>query len=339
MKKILILFIAIITSGSADAQALKKYGKEVVEQALKLVGKESIESSDIIIKRVFKDDIAENILDRYDDDILEKLAKEVSENSELKGLLTSNNSAFKTWLLLGNTKASKNIEVIKYFSNIMDDLGEQGLKNKYVFQQSGDILIIKSKKGRQMASINNDIITAKPWKGNKDLNPLLNELQLIPNSTFKINGQYYKTLENGQYKEISGVLTHLPKNKPARSIKIQAQSKKVKGGIPVIENGRIVRTQSGNPVYKDDGGHIVANVFGGGSEMYNLIPMSSKINRQGGAWAQMERRWEKAIREGEKVDYKITPIYKGSSQRPDKLYVTYEIEGKRVTELFDNNVF
>ena len=339
MKKILILFIAIITSGSADAQALKKYGKEVVEQALKLVGKESIESSDIIIKRVFKDDVAENILERYDDDILEKLAKEVSENSELEGLLTSNNSAFKTWLLLGKTKASKNIEVIKYFSNIMDDLGEQGLKNKYVFQQSGDILIIKSKKGRQIASINNDIITAKPWRGNKDLNPLLNEHKMIPNSTFKINGQYYKTLEDGKYKEISGVLTHLPKNKPVRSIKMQSLSKKVKGGIPKTENGKIIITQSGSPVYKDDGGHIIANMFGGGSELYNYFPMSSKINRQGGTWAQMERIWENALRKRKKVDYKIKPIYDGKSQRPDKLYVTYEIDGKRVTELFDNNVF
>lgn len=339
MRGLIIVFIVMTTSLYAEAQALKNVGEEVVTRTLKIVGKESIESSDVIIKRVFKDDIAKNILKRYDDDVVKRLAKEVSNNSSMKELLTSNSTALKMWRMMGNTTASKNTNIVKYFSTIMDDIGEQGFKNKYLFQESGDVLLINGKNGRHLASIDDNVITSNPWKGNKDLNPFLNEYKMIPNSTYKVNGQSYKTIENGRCQEISGTLSHLPGNKPVRSTEMQGLSKKIKGGIPETKNGEIVRVKAGYPDYKDDGGHWIANMFGGGSEMYNYIPMSKKLNRQGGAWAKMEKTWEKALKEGKKVDYKIKPIYKGKSQRPDKIYVTYEIDGKRVTELFDNNVF
>lgn len=339
MKKILVLFIALITSMYSGAQVLKNLGEEVFVKALKIVGRESVESSDVIIRRIFKDDIATDILKRYDDDVVKRLAKEVSNNPSMKELLTSNSSALKMWAMMGNSTASKNIHVVKYFSEIMDNIGEQGFKNKYLFQESRGVLLITDKNGKQVASIDNNIISTMPWKGNRDLNPLLNEYKMIPNSTYKINGQSYKTLDNGNYKEVSGTLSSLPQSRPGRSIEMQGLSKKIKDGIPETKNGEIVRVKAGYPDYKDDGGHWLANMFGGGSEMYNYIPMSKKLNRQGGAWANMERTWEKALREGKKVDYKIKPIYEGKSQRPDKIYVTYEIDGKRVTELFDNNVF
>lgn len=339
MKKILLLFIAMIISGQSEAQALKNLGEEIVVKTLKIVGKESLESSDVIIKRVFKGDLATTILKKYDDDVIKRLAKVISENPRMKELLTTNSSALKMWVMMGNTTAGKNISVVKYFSEILDNVGEQGFKNKYLFQESGDVLLIKGKNGRHVASIDDNIISTSPWKGNKDLNPFLNEHKMIPNSTYKINGQSYKSLDNGNYKEISGTLSYLPKNKPSRSIETQGLSKKIKDGIPETKNGEIVRVKAGYPDYKDDGGHWLANMFGGGSEMYNYIPMSKKLNRQGGSWAKMEKTWEKALKEGKKVDYKIKPIYEGKSQRPDKIYVTYEIDGKRVTELFDNNVF
>jgi filamentous hemagglutinin len=339
MKSLLIFFIAVFTSFYSEAQALKNLGEEAIKHTLKIVGKGSIESSDFIIKQAFPNDIAENILKKYDDDVIEKLVKEVSDNPRMKELLISNSSALKIWILMGNTRTSKNINVIKYFSNIMDDIGEQGFNNKYLFQETGDVLLVKSKNGRQIASIDDNVITTQPWKGYKDLNPFLNEYKMIPNSTYKINGQNYKTLENGTYKEISGTLSRLPKNKPLRSTEMQGLSKKIKDGVPTTKNGKIIKVKAGYPVYKDDGGHILANMFGGGSEIYNYLPMSKKLNKQGGAWANMEKKWEKALREGKKVDYKIKPIYEGKSQRPDKIYVTYEIDGKRITEFFDNNVF
>lgn len=288
---------------SSQAQVLRSLGGELIEKTFKISGKKAIKSSDVILEKALK------------------------------------KSGLKVLSKMGRTKAARNINVVKYFTKILDDIGEKAFNKKYIFQQSGDVLLIKNKKGRYIASINDNIITAKPWKGGSDLNPFLNEHVMIPNSIYKINGQSYKTSDNSLYKEMSGVLISLSKNKPARSIQMQGLSKKIKGGVVKRKNGVIVRNKSGSPVYKDDGGHILANMFGGGSEMYNYIPMSRKLNRQGGAWAQMERKWEKALKGGQKVDYKIKPIYQGTSKRPDKIYVTYEIEGKRVTELFDNNIF
>ena len=131
----------------------------------------------------------------------------------------------------------------------------------------------------------------------------------------------------------------MPKDRAIRNVEAQGLSKKVKNAIPEVENGKVKMVAAGYPVYKDEGGHILANMFGGGSEMYNYLPMSKKLNRQGGKWAQMEKKWEKALRQGKKVEYKVKPIYEGSTNRPDKISVTYVIDGKRVTELFDNNLF
>ena len=337
MKRLFVLFVAMVTTLYSEAQVLRNLGEEVVEYSLKIVGKETIESSDIVIKKIFKSDVAEDILKKYDDDIIKRLAKEVSDNPGMKELLTSNSSALKIWSMMGNTTASKNINVVKFFSTILDDIGEQGFKNRYLFQESGDVLLLKGSKGKTLASINDNVISAKPWKGKSDLNPFLSEHRMIPNTTYKINGQNYKILIDGRYKEVSGTLTHLPQNRPLRSKEEQGLSKKIKGAIPNMRDGKPVRVKAGYIDYKDDGGHLIANMFGGGSEMYNYIPMSKKLNQQGGGWAKMEMKWKKALKEGKKVDYKIKPIYEGKSQRPDKIYVTYEIDGKRVTELFDNN--
>jgi hypothetical protein len=336
MRNLVIVFICLFFF-SSNAQALKKIGKGVVEKTLKIVGKETIESSEIIIKRVFKEDISEKILKNYDDDVIERLAKLLTENTKMGDLLPSSDSAFKIWLMMGKTKAANNVNMVRYFGRVMNDLGEQGLKSKYVFQESGEVLVIKNNTGRQIATIRDDYVYVKPWKGEKDLNPLLSEFKLIPSTTFKINGQFYTTLDNGNYKEISGVLTYLPKSKPSRSREVQYLSKKVKDGVPETRKGKYLVTLSGKTIYKDEGGHILANMFGGGSELYNIIPMSKKLNR--GKWAEMERVWRKSLKEGKKVDYKITPIYESNSQRPDKIFVTYTIEGKRTSTSFDNNKF
>ena len=339
MKRLFILIAVLFITLTTEAQALRNTGEEIIEKGFKIVGKEYIGSSELIVKKAFKSDAAKNVLKLSDDDVIDRLAKVISDNPKMKQLLTSNNSALKMFLMMGNTSASKNPNIVKYFSDIMGDMGEQSFKNKYKFFRSGDVLIMKAKNGRHMASFNESVVTCNPWKGKKDLNPFLNQYNMIPNTTYKVNGQLYKTLADGRYKEISGTFTRLPKEISVRSSEMQGLSKKVKNAIPEMENGKAKIGAAGYPAYKDDGGHLVASMFGGGSEMYNYVPMSKKLNRQGGPWAQMERKWERALREGKKVDYKIKPIYESGSKRPDKFHVTYEIDGKRVTELFDNNIF
>jgi len=58
-----------------------------------------------------------------------------------------------------------------------------------------------------------------------------------------------------------------------------------------------------------------------------LVPMNANLNK--GAWKQMENTWGKALKDGKKVKVNIEPVYSGSSVRPDKFNVTYQIAGKK----------
>jgi len=321
-----------------DAQFKRKLGGELLEQTVSRFGDDGLEKSIKIIKESFDSESRDRLL-KQSDDIITKLGSAIAENRKLKELLANDKNALKIWLSISNTKSANNSDIVKFFADVMTESGETAFYKKYLFIESGDILLINNPNGKRVAALDGNVLTAAPWKGEKDLNPLLNEIKMIPNSVYKVRGQSYIIKNDGLYKQISGVLTGLPKNKPLRSKEMQGLSKTVKDGIPVVVKGQTLRVKAGYPVFKDEGGHLIANRFGGGSEMYNYIPMSKKLNRSGGAWNSMENEWERSLKRGSKVDYKIQPIYKTNSKRPDELIVTYTIDGKRTTKYFDNNVF
>lgn len=80
----------------------------------------------------------------------------------------------------------------------------------------------------------------------------------------------------------------------------------------------------------DDGGHLIGAQFNGPSDIDNLVPQNSQINRRGGAWYEMETEWANALKEipPKKVSVRIEPIYSNKSMRPDSFLVEYEIEGQ-----------
>ena len=79
----------------------------------------------------------------------------------------------------------------------------------------------------------------------------------------------------------------------------------------------------------DDGGHLIASQFLGSSELDNLVPMNSQINRLGGKWYNMEQEWASALKEGKEVNVKIEPIYDSDNLRPISFKVKYTINGQR----------
>ncbi|WP_245838650.1 DNA/RNA non-specific endonuclease [Marininema halotolerans] len=85
----------------------------------------------------------------------------------------------------------------------------------------------------------------------------------------------------------------------------------------------------------DDGGHLIASIFGGSGNIDNLVPMNSNLNR--GRWKAMENTWSSALHDGSKVKVKITPKYGGESNRPDEILVRYKIDdGIWETERYRN---
>lgn len=85
----------------------------------------------------------------------------------------------------------------------------------------------------------------------------------------------------------------------------------------------------------DEGGHLMANRFGGEPGPENLVPQNFHLNR--GEWKAMENSWERALRSGKDVtDVRIRPIYDGKSIRPYKIDVRYTVDGKAYSKTFYN---
>ena len=90
----------------------------------------------------------------------------------------------------------------------------------------------------------------------------------------------------------------------------------------------------------DDGGHLVADLFGGSSEQTNLVPMDSEVNRHGG-YRAMEREIAEALSEEpphKVTDFEVSIHYEDDTQRPSGFTYSYKLDGKDVTNYVDNNV-
>jgi hypothetical protein len=85
----------------------------------------------------------------------------------------------------------------------------------------------------------------------------------------------------------------------------------------------------------DQGGHLIASIFGGAGEQINLVPMDANLNM--GAWRSMEAGWASELEAGNGVAVQVQPIYTGTSLRPDAFGVIYQVNGGRPVTRFFNN--
>ncbi|MGY4644697.1 hypothetical protein ACVW07_002530 [Cellulomonas sp. URHB0016] len=93
----------------------------------------------------------------------------------------------------------------------------------------------------------------------------------------------------------------------------------------------------GGPGY--DGGHLLANMFGGGGEYLNTVPMLREINQSGPAsFYNLEQQWRSLIGQTPPVDVsvRIEPEYVGASKVPDSFFVEWTENGISNYKEFDN---
>lgn len=108
-------------------------------------------------------------------------------------------------------------------------------------------------------------------------------IELNADITYKTaSGQVYKTGSNGEIVSVSGSIS---KTKGTRSPYAQKVA------------GRESRLGT------DDGGHLIATIFGGDGNLDNLVPMDSNLNR--GPWKSMENAWSKLLDMKNVTDVKI----------------------------------
>jgi hypothetical protein len=117
-----------------------------------------------------------------------------------------------------------------------------------------------------------------------------------------------------------------------------ARTRRVSGEIRLQTELRSRGAQSGagkpDRRITDDGGHYIAARFNGPRDIFNHFAQDANFNR--GAYRVLEDRWAKAVRSGSRVFVDIIPHYRGTSMRPYKLVVTWNIGGTGQIQDFPN---
>jgi predicted ribonuclease toxin of YeeF-YezG toxin-antitoxin module len=137
--------------------------------------------------------------------------------------------------------------------------------------------------------------------------------KLKPNATYKVKGYTYKTDHLGRIKGAEGNL-------------------KLKNGTRNATHQR--KVGGADRLKTDDGGHLIGTRFDGSGKVDNIVPMNSNLNR--GEFKKLENSWAKALKNGQKVDVKITPVYKGDALRPNSFKVTQTIDGIKSSKILKN---
>lgn len=148
----------------------------------------------------------------------------------------------------------------------------------------------------------------KYYDDNGELYRIGNEL--LPDTQYEINGYTYKTDELGRIisaEEHDGRLT-------------------IKDSLSDIGKG--------DQREGDQRGHIIGDQFDGSNGLENMIAQDAGVNIKD--YKNFENELAREVKEGKKVEVQIEPEYEGNSGRPDRIIVTYTIEGKENIRIFSN---
>lgn len=338
---VLISFLLLITSCRKAAtevieeSGLKKVGVEVIEKTgLKTVGSEVIEK---VTKNTAKElselglskEASEYIAKNFDDDLTKQFLKAASENKNFLTYAKSNPAFINTWKTFSETNFASNPNQIRWINSAIDN-------EKYSLKKASEsVELLDSKTNKLLATFEKDRITASAGEGGKKLNPFLNIHPLMPNTHYKIG--ITSTYSDGRGRVIKMVCPLLSKEtKVVRSPIEQGLSKKLKDGRVIFdEYGNPIKVKAGYDRYSDDGGHLLANIFGGPSEQINVLPMTNEANKI--YIKKIENNLSKAVSDGKLVkDYTVIPKYTGKSGRPSQFKISYSVDGDPFSKIITN---
>jgi hypothetical protein len=170
------------------------------------------------------------------------------------------------------------------------------------------------------------------------------EVELMPNSTYTIDGIKYETDDNGKTFKVDGKL------RPNDEYKVNSYEYKTDDQGRIIEASGNLKL-SGEPrqplnekdvggsdkLKTDDKGHVIADIFGGANKIENLVPMDSNLNR--GEYKKIENDCVKAKNAGKDVSMQVDIHYTGESKRPSSFTVTHTIDGETFEKTFINKSY
>lgn len=136
--------------------------------------------------------------------------------------------------------------------------------------------------------------------------------KLVANNEYEagVSGTKYETDSNGRIIDFEANLKSTPESE--RDLNAQREV----GGADRLE--------------KDDGGHLIARIFGGASGSENLVAMRATINRSD--YKSFENSCANDLKDGHNVSLEGKVEYTGDSERPNKISVEKNVDGKRTIE-------
>lgn len=142
------------------------------------------------------------------------------------------------------------------------------------------------------------------------------ENDLLPNTSYELNGYQYKTDARGRIVSASGRL----------------RLKEREGRKGIVDSLEVIGKGDERP--GDDRGHLIGDRFDGNSGLGNLIPQDAKINQ--GDYKKLENKLAKDVTAGRVVSVAIVPKYNDSSHRPSHIVFRYTIDGNQFRLIVPN---
>jgi predicted ribonuclease toxin of YeeF-YezG toxin-antitoxin module len=105
---------------------------------------------------------------------------------------------------------------------------------------------------------------------------------------------------------------------------------------PTQKRSRSAQRNAGKPdrLPKDHGGHFIGRQFGGPESRYNHFAQKARFNNSD--YRKLENEWKQELKAGKKVKVDIMATYKRNSKRPNRINVTYYVNGKPRFKSFPN---
>ena len=267
---------------------------------------------------------------------LQQLRKDVLNKSYLIKELKRNPNALRVY---DNALASTfrdDITFLRYWANNADKLYDKGFKQF----GKGENIVFKDIRGATEISDQYGNKLGKIIKGNgsekyvidltnAERNTLAN-LYHMSNTKYIRGNQSFLTDEYGRVIEC--------RVKIDKSVQAFGRDRNMIKKIRDVKNQYGTDgTQLGKIRTTDDGGHLVADSWGGQSDFLNIVPQNSQVN-QSGIWKTSEINGLNLAKEGNVVERIIKLDYPNSKTlRPSKFWLNQQVNGNTVvSETFDN---
>ena len=144
------------------------------------------------------------------------------------------------------------------------------------------------------------------YRNGEQYEPGVQTRKLKENIVYESKGYYYQTDELGRIKAAQG------------DLRLEAGKRNNRDQLKAGGDDRLPG---------DEGGHLIANIFGGSGELDNLVAMEKIVNRSD--YRIIENQWKNALQEGKEVKVTIDIVYDGENKRPKEFNIDYSIDGEK----------